>query len=368
MMKNITKEMNHLPRLSYRWLKVNHFALNEELEFPIKPYELSYSPANLDTALNFQANDWTKGEEGAHFFTSPGVSSELVQLAKAHSNAGFKLQIPARKKVEHPVTISYRLTGDNNAVINHNLIVAEPNSSITIVVDYHSDGQAIAFHNGLTKIVALEGADVTFIKVQRLGDQSFHFDAHQVEVGAYAKVRFLQVELGGKYSVTNYLGRLEANGDAIVDGIYFGDGERILDLSYHMIHEGYRSNSAILVRGALKDHSRKVFRGTLDFKRGSHLANGNEEEYVFLLDPTVKSDAIPLLLSEEDNVQGGHAASAGKVDMDQLFYLMARGLSEKEATEVVVNGSFQHVLDQLPHGLKGEVQGELHRKLVSNHA
>lgn len=367
MAKILTEEMNILPRLSYRWLKVNHFGFEVQVQFPIKPYTLQYLNTDMDPKLDLIQADLGLFPALNANSSSFGVSREVFDLIATHTNAGFELRVPAGRTIDQPVQICYQFEGANNVVIDRNVIVAEANSSLTVIVDYASDQKTKAYHAGLTQIVAHKDATVTLVKVQRLGDDSIHLDAHQVDVGPSATVRYIQVELGGRYSITNYQGTVKGQGEALIDSIYLGDGERVLDLSYHMIHEGYRSKSDIQVRGALKDRSKKVFRGTLDFRKGAYLADGNEEEYVYLLDPKVKSDAIPLLLSEEDNVQGGHAASAGKVDPDQIFYLMTRGLNEAEATEAVVKGSFSYVLDQLPQDLKDTVQGELQRRLVHDH-
>ncbi len=366
--KTITEALNTLPRLSYRWLGLNSFSFQEDIKVAIKPYTHNYLPTKVDSSLILQPMPGSLHQKGILETEDYGVSKELVELMTENLNGGFYLEIPQGKRILEPLYVQYLFSSENDTLLDQNLIVAHEDSEITVVVEYLGDAKHPAFHHGLTKIVAAEGAKVNLIKIQRLCGNSVHLDSHYVNVGSYASVRYVQVELGSKYTVTNYLGRIAENGMANVDGMYLGDREQVLDLSYHMIHEGYRSESDILVRGALKDKARKVFRGTLDFRRGARLANGNEEENVLLLDPTVKSDAVPLLLSEEDDVQGGHAASAGKADPEQLFYLTSRGLSEEEATTEVVKASFQPVLDLLPAGYKETVEYDLGRKLVSSHA
>lgn len=368
MEKTLTEALNTLPRLSFRWLGLNHFSFQDELKVSIKPYTHPYLPADFDSSLILQAIPGSLQQNELLATEISGVSKELVEITKENPNGGFYLEIPSGKRVLEPLYVRYGFSEENDMLLDQSIIVAQENCEITVVVEYLAMSESPAFHHGLTKVVAAEGAKVNLIKIQRLGANSIHLDSHHVDVGPYASVRYVQVELGSQYTVTNYLGRAAAHGISHVDAMYLGNREQVLDLSYHMIHEGYRSESDILVRGALKDKARKVFRGTLDFKRGARLANGNEEENVLLLDPAVKSDAVPLLLSEEDDVQGGHAASAGKPDPELLFYLMSRGLSEEEATTEVVKASFQPVLDLLPARLKEDVGNELGRKLVSSHA
>lgn len=366
MTTGISSGLNRLPRLSYRWLQLNEFGFRDPVQLPVQEYSLNYLPNKREQEIVL--TEMTKLEDvpllTRHSF---GVSQELVEFGEKHYNAGFYLSVPAGKTIQEPLQIRYKLSNDNSSVVDYNVIVAQKNSRITINVEYLGVDSARGFHNGITKVIAEEGAEVTLIKVQRLNDTSLHFDSHYIEAGPYATVRYVQVELGSGHSITNYVANLADNSSAVVDSMYFGDGNQVLDLSYHMLHHGHRSKSDILVKGALKDNSKKVFRGTLDFKRGASLADGNEEEYVLLLDPTVKSDAVPLLLSEEDDVQGGHAASAGKVDPDQLFYLMSRGLSAEEAIQVIVKAAYQPILAQLPQEQQSAILTDLNQRLVQLH-
>jgi Fe-S cluster assembly scaffold protein SufB len=114
------------------------------------------------------------------------------------------------------------------------------------------------------------------------------------------------------------------------------------------------------------DESKKVFRGNLDFKTGAKRSKGIEEEYVILLDPNVKSDSLPALMCDEDDVQGEHAASAGQIDKNKLFYLMTRGLSEREAKKLIVEAQFKPIIDNIPiENLRNIINSEISRRLTN---
>lgn len=118
------------------------------------------------------------------------------------------------------------------------------------------------------------------------------------------------------------------------------------------------------VRGALLGKSEKIFRGTLDFLEGSKGSVGREDEEVVLLSPNVRNRSVPIMLSHEDDVDGHHAVSVGKMDEDKLFYLMSRGLDLAEAQRLVVEASFNPVLDRIPDAeLKAEIDTYLQRRL-----
>ncbi|MBK1637354.1 hypothetical protein CKO19_16755 [Rhodovulum adriaticum] len=154
------------------------------------------------------------------------------------------------------------------------------------------------------------------------------------------------MELGSKESYVNVKGNLDGfKSNYDVKSAYFVDESRYLDLAYEMTHRGKETNCDMVINGVLKDHAKKRFAGTLDFKEGCTLSTGNEEEFVTLLDPSVKNWAIPLLLAREDDIVGNHAASAGRIDKDMLFYITSRGFDKLAAKRIIIESKLRPVFD-----------------------
>lgn len=295
-----------------------------------------------------------------------GVGEKFTSQVKEFYNNGISLYIPKNTKITEPIRVEFNMDEDNPIVIDQNIIVAEPNSEGTMVFDYSSNNTVEAFHNGITKVYAKENSIINIIKIQRMNDNSHSFDSNIALVEGQGQVNWISVELGSNISASSYSTFLEDEAsEGNLASIYLGDGIRRMDLEYSMIHKGRRSISNIETRGVLMDHSTKVFRGNLDFKKGARHSNGVEEEYVVLLDPTVKSHSIPALLCDEDDVQGEHAASAGQINENQLFYLMSRGLTERESKKLIVEASFRPILNKLPlEDLKEVINKEIDRRLI----
>lgn len=367
-----SKTLNTLPVITWRWLKVNEAKL-KDINIPnIPAYEKPFIvSSDFEEVIVKKMNSSVRLNENIKYFINKeehyGVSEEFVALGEKHYNSGIFVHSPRNTKLAEPIRLEYKLDEENSAVIDNNIIIAEENSEITVVIDYTTTDDVEAFHNGVTKVYAKDNAVVNIIKVQRMNDKSCHFDSHVAYSGYGAKVNWIQVELGAKNSVTNFINNLnEVSSEANISSVYLADGDRNIDLSYLMNHRGRRSLSNIETRGALKDKAKKVFRGTLDFKRGASRSKGSEEEFAILLDKAVKSDAIPLLLCEEDDVDGMHAASAGQIDSDKLFYLMSRGLDEKEAKKLIVEASFTPIIDKIPlEDLREAIAEEVHRRIVN---
>ncbi|GFN35774.1 Fe-S cluster assembly protein SufD [Tepidimicrobium xylanilyticum] len=294
------------------------------------------------------------------------TKNEFTPFIEESYNTGIVYYIPRNIKIDKPIKIEFNMDEENPVVINQNIIVAEEGSETTIIMDYTSCGEVEAFHKGITKIFAKENAKINIIKIQRMNDKSQSSDYNIAYVKSNGKINWITVELGSCIANSNYSNYLEGEASkAYLSSIYLGNGNKKIDLEYSMIHEGPMSISNIESKGVLMNHAKKMFKGNLDFKKGARLSKGKEEEYVILLDPTVKSESIPALLCHEDDVEGEHAASAGQINENKLFYLMSRGLEEKEAKKLIVEASFKPIIDRIPfEDYQKIVLDEVERRLI----
>ncbi|TDO73007.1 iron-regulated ABC transporter permease protein SufD [Halanaerobium saccharolyticum] len=297
-----------------------------------------------------------------------GLDPKYLAMAEAFYNTGLFIKVPKNVELKLPVEIFYELDQENPVLIDNNLIVAEENSRLTVVIDYRMQDQNLeAFHNGLTRVIVKDNAVLNIVKVQRFNNQSDNFDSNISLVSNQGELNWIPIELGGRNSVTNNENTLMNDGSrASISSVYFADGDRKMDLGFKMNHQGRHSSSEIESKGVLKDRAQKVFRGDLYFQKGASQANGSEKEEVLLLDKTVNSDSIPALFSEEDNVEGEHAVSAGQIDEQRLFYLMSRGLTKAEAKQLMVEAAFNPIFDKIPlNDLKGSVINDVKTRIRS---
>ena len=168
------------------------------------------------------------------------------------------------------------------------------------------------------------------------------------KVAENAQLDLIVVDLSEADSFSEIIIDLEGNDSkANISAAYFGFGNRKLDLNYIIHQRGKRSEATMDVKGALSGNCDKVFRGTLDFVRGAKGSVGREKEEVIVLSDTVRNRSVPLMLSSEDEVDGHHAVSVGKMDEDKLFYLMSRGLDKLEAEKLIVEAAFNPIITQL---------------------
>lgn len=187
----------------------------------------------------------------------------------------------------------------------------------------------------------------------------------KISVGESAQVEFISADVGrGNYSADVEIDLRGDNSAADLEAVYFGDGERKLDFNYVIRQCGKNTSATMNVRGALSERCDKIFRGTLDFQRGAKGSTGRELEEVIILSPGTRNRSVPLMLAAEDEVDGHHAVSVGRLDEEKIFYLMSRGLDKSEAEKLIVEAAFNPVVEKIPdENLRGEILESLGRRL-----
>ncbi len=209
-----------------------------------------------------------------------------------------------------------------------------------------------------------EEAVLRVSKIQTGMENTFLCDQRECRIAGGGQADFVSAELGGGDTIVHSRGELDGDHSVMKESLcYAGTGRQRLDLFYHITHHGKESESLIDVRGSLAGQSRKIFRGTIDFKRGCSGAEGTEGDYAVQLDPGAKNISLPLLLCTEDNVVGNHASSAGQLDREKMYYLMSRGLSPEEARRIAVESLVRPVIDRLEPSLQEEALQDIRTKL-----
>lgn len=275
-----------------------------------------------------------------------GISEDALELNRKYLN--YYSSYLAKEDEEKEDFKLFELDDNYSELFDLHHILAEKNSKLKVVLDYTSSGQGEKFRNSVIKVLAKENSEVEVFVIARDDDKSLVLESIGIYTEDGAKVTLHQYELGAGKLYTNY--KCELIGEksqSHVDSIYFGQKDEYLNMNYDMIHRGKKTESDILVNGALKDKAFKNFKSNLQFIEGAKGAIGSEEEYSILLDDTVHSVSVPLMLAHEDDVVGNHASSAGKLDMNQIFYLMSRGISHEEAEALIVESKFSRAIDAL---------------------
>ena len=127
---------------------------------------------------------------------------------------------------------------------------------------------------------------------------------------------------------------------------------------------GDADGGAVIAVGAVADDEEKSFKGTIDFKEGAKKAVGEELEKCIILSKSAKSKSLPMLLCHEEDVVGAHGVSSGSIEKEKLFYLMSRGLTEKEAKNLIIKSNFNKLIENVPNkNIQEEIIEYIDKKL-----
>lgn len=290
-------------------------------------------------------------------------SNELTETLKVFTN--LSLDFVSTKENSLNKIVSLELNEENNQLVDIIKIKAEENSTLNLALDYFSKEDVKGFRHTIIEVEAEENSNVKIFLSQRFSLDILSIQSVYYKVKKNANVEFIQVDLGSKENYLSYIGELvEKEANVSINSIYFGKNNQKLDFNYVANQIGQATNYDLSIKGALADRAQKTCRATIDFKRGSSTSKGSEQEYVTLLSDDIRNVAVPILLCTEDNVEGLHAASAGKIDEDILFYIMSRGFSETEAKRLILESKFAETIDLIDNEeIRKRVYTTLSKKL-----
>jgi len=282
----------------------------------------------------------------------------------AHNAAEWKhgllVHVPKGVVLEEPLYVRIVSSSPGSALFWRLLVVAEPESRFSVIEEYDSAEPGIeAYTNAVVELFVEQAAKVEYVSVQNLSRETWHFASHRARVDRDAELDWVAAGFGtkrGKVRIENDLAGEGAT--SRVTGAYFADGEQHLDYDTFQEHIAPNTTSDFAFKGALRDTASVVWRGMIKVEKDAQRTNAYQENRNLLLSKRAHADSIPGLEIEANDVRCTHGATVGQVDRDQLFYLMARGLSRGEAERLIVRGFFTDLLDRIEFEPVREALGE----------
>ncbi len=303
------------------------------------------------------------------YFMTKAVNVDEHRLTALHTalvNGGIFVYVPKNTVVEHPIQYVVLHDDEQASFYNHVIIVTEESAEVTYVENYLSttsgeDNQL----NIVSEVIAGANSNVTYGSVDYL-DKGF--TGHIIRRGSADADASINWALGlmneGSQIIDN---TTNLNGDrstSALKSVVVGTGDRKINLTSKIVQYGKETDGYILKHGVMKENASSVFNGIGYIKHGGTKSIANQESRVLMLSENARGDANPILLIDEDDVEAGHAASVGRVDPEQLYYLMSRGISRAEAERLVIHGFLDPVVRELPiDDVKRQLREVIERKV-----
>lgn len=294
---------------------------------------------------------------------------KLAALQAAAWEGGALVYVPRGVEVEVPLTYVLKQVGA--PAYPHLLIVAEENSSVTVIQE--SSGEADAGYslvNGAVEIVCRPDARVRFVATQSLGTGGvYNFSTIRARLERGAQLSASLVGIGSLLDKTRLEVSLEGEGaHAELLGLSFGDGKQHFDYISLQDHIAPRTTSDLVFKAALDGASSQVWTGTVRIQKTASASEAHQASRNLLLSDRAKAAPIPVLeIEAHDVLRCSHGATAGPLDEEQLFYLQARGIPKPEAQQLLVRAFFQELVDRLPDGVdRDRLENLILEKLGAN--
>ncbi|MCR4704189.1 MAG: SufD family Fe-S cluster assembly protein [Saccharofermentans sp.] len=199
-----------------------------------------------------------------------------------------------------------------------------------------------------TSYILEDNARLKLIRIQLLDKDTLYIDDLRAKLLADSYLEVVRLDLGSKMSyIASNVSLVGKNAEYIAHGDYLLNGSQRLDINMIADHIAPNTKSDMRCDGVLLDSASKIFRGVLDFKSGCKGAKGAENEEVILLSPDVDNQSVPIILCGEEDVEGNHGASVGKISDEIIYYLMTRGFDEDSAIRLIIKSKFRTLTDQL---------------------
>ncbi|GGE48449.1 FeS cluster assembly protein SufD [Pullulanibacillus camelliae] len=285
-------------------------------------------------------------------------TDRLTALHAALVNSGIFLYVPKNVEVSVPLQTLFWQENPNAGLISHSIIVADNGSSVTYVENYLSEkaeGRAVA--NVIAEIYVGDNARVQFGAVDNLSKDVTAYVNRRGYVGRNGQLEWAIGQMNdGNTLSENYTALVGEASVTDTKAVSIGNGSQKQNFTNRIHHFGKHSESDMLIHGVQRQQANAIFNGITKIEHGASKSDGEQTQRVLMLSSDARGDANPILLIDEDDVVAGHAASVGRIDPVQLYYLMSRGISKKEAERLVIHGFLAPVVSQLPiEGVKEQL-------------
>ncbi len=294
----------------------------------------------------------------------PVTDGKFAALHGAFWRGGTFLYVP--KNIQAAAPLHTVLWSANGKTFTHTLVVLENGAEAIFMDEYASaDGQGQALHNGVIELLVGDNASLTYAGLQDFGRNMWQLNHERGRVGRDGKLDWVTSMMGTRLTKAFQTMELDQMGAwGRMSGIFFTNGRQHLDLDTQQNHNAAETVSDLLYKGALKDKSRTVWQGMIKALPDSQRINGFQANRNLMLDRTARADSIPGLEIMADDVICTHASAIGRLDEEELFYLMSRGIPRKIAIEMSVQGFFDPLMRRIPfEGIRNRIFDRIVEKI-----
>ena len=272
----------------------------------------------------------------------------LTALNTAFLQSGVFLWIPKNVKLERPLQITFVANAANGASFPRLLVVADENSSATLVESFVSNDGGKYFTNAIAEIVVKDGAQLEHYRLQRESNNAYHVSTTSAELGRSSRYETTSINLGAQLSRHDVSVVMDHEGaETSVDGLYMAGSDQHTDTHSVIDHKQPHCTSHQLYKGILDGNGRAVFNGKVFVREGAQKTDAQQTNKNLLLSEKARVDTKPQLEIYADDVKCAHGAAVGQIDQEELFYLATRGIGPELGRSLLTYGFAEEVIGKI---------------------
>ena len=291
----------------------------------------------------------------------------VTALNTAFLQSGVFIWIPKNIKLEVPLQVTFVTDAglENSASFPRVLVVAEENSSATLIENFVSHGDGTYFTNAIAEIVLKDGARLEHYRLQRESRNAYHISTTSAELGRASSYDTTSINLGARLSRHDVSVVLDHEGaETAVDGLYMVGADQHSDTHSVIDHKQPHCNSHQLYKGILDDNGRAVFNGKIFVREGAQKTDAMQTNKNLLLSDKARVDTKPQLEIYADDVKCAHGAAVGQIDPEELFYLETRGIGPELGRNLLTYGFAEEVIGKIKvHSIRSQLDEIVLRQL-----
>jgi Fe-S cluster assembly protein SufD len=246
--------------------------------------------------------------------------------------------------------VKIRTRMNSRSLFNYTLVLAEESASVTIL-ERQSTGDDLEgkrYYSGVVEAIAGENAHIQYGALQNLSEDTYNYQVKRGHAGTYGQVNWIEGNIGTRLTKTSVETRLLGEGsESKIVGAFFGHEDQHFDLASRVWHEAEHTTADLITRGVLDHEARSVYEGVQDVGSDAWSTNSYQRENTLMLSDESEADASPKLIINNHDTEASHSATVGQVDSEDLLYMVSRGIGEEQATDMLVEGFFVPVLEEV---------------------
>jgi Fe-S cluster assembly protein SufB len=280
----------------------------------------------------------------------PSADNQFAALNSAAWSGGSFVYVPPGVKVEYPLQAYFRINTENMGQFERTLIIADEGSQVHYVEGCTAPTfSSESLHSAVVEIVCMKGSRVRYTTIQNWADNVYNLVTKRALAYEDAQMEWVDGNLGSKLTMkypSVYMMEPGARGEIL--SIAFARKGQHQDAGAKVFHCAPHTTSQITSKSISKDGGRSSYRGWVDVAKGAKGCKSHVVCDALILDKDSRSDTYPVIEINENDTNIEHEARVSKIGEEQLFYLMSRGLSEEEASTMIVNGFIEPLVKELP--------------------